>query len=144
MSDEFLGDCRQALENEFFQKKNEALLQELRRAHETEERREALQAVSGIQSLELIEALLELDIGPDTFAALTLLPLVLVSWADGVVGGKERDAILKAAREALRGETIERSRAVAKATGGFLGFGNKISDEEESVLTDLEAAFSGS
>ena len=60
MSDEFLGDCRQALENEFFQKKNEALLQELRRAHETEERREALQAVSGIQSLELIEALLEL------------------------------------------------------------------------------------
>ena len=85
MSDEFLGDRRQALENEFFQKQNEALLQELRRAHETEER-----------------------------------------------------------REALRGETIERARAVAKATGGFLGFGNKISDEEESVLTALEAAFSGS
>lgn len=97
MSDEFLGDRRKALEDEFFQKQNNTLLAKLRTSREHEDQRAALESVSGISSPELLDALLELEIGADTFAALSLLPLVLVSWADGVVEEKERKAVLSAA-----------------------------------------------
>lgn len=46
-----------------------------------------------------------------------------------------------AAREALREETLERSRSVAHATGGFLGFGDRVSEAEEQVLEELGRAF---
>ena len=38
-------------------------------------------------------------------------------------------------------DLLGRARAVAEAAGGFLGLGNKVSDEEESVLQKLETAF---
>ena len=44
-------------------------------------------------------------------------------------------------REALKNDLLGRARAVAEAAGGFLGLGNKVSDEEESVLRKLETAF---
>ncbi len=40
----------------------------------------------------------------------------------------------------LRATVVGRARAVARAAGGFLGFG-RISAEEEAVLKDLEKAF---
>ncbi len=43
-------------------------------------------------------------------------------------------------RADFRGEILARTRAVANATGGFLGLG-KISRVEQTVLDDLEAAF---
>jgi hypothetical protein len=46
-----------------------------------------------------------------------------------------------AAREALREETLEKSRAVALSAGGFLGFGDKISENEAKVLEELGRAF---
>jgi hypothetical protein len=46
-----------------------------------------------------------------------------------------------AALEALREETLEMSKTVAEAAGGFLGLGNRISDVEQEALDDLESAF---
>jgi hypothetical protein len=43
--------------------------------------------------------------------------------------------------EKVRHELLDRARTVAEAAGGFLGFGEKISAAERSVLDDLRQAF---
>ena len=44
-------------------------------------------------------------------------------------------------RAAVKNEILERARAVARAGGGFLGFGGRVSKEEEQALADIERAF---
>jgi hypothetical protein len=51
------------------------------------------------------------------------------------------ESMKPAGREALKNDLLGRARAVAEATGGFLGLGKKISDEEEAMLRKLETAF---
>ena len=46
---------------------------------------------------KLVEGLTRLGIGADTLAALTLIPLVQVAWADGHMDEREKRAILAAA-----------------------------------------------
>lgn len=41
---------------------------------------------------------------------------------------------------AMRAKLLDRARAVAAATGGFLGIGQKVSASEEDVLEELERA----
>jgi len=43
--------------------------------------------------------------------------------------------------EELRHELLDRAQSVARAAGGFLGFGDKMSSAERSVLAKLEQAF---
>ncbi len=45
------------------------------------------------------------------------------------------------AKDALRKDLLERAREVAEATGGFLGFGQKISTQEETVLEEIDQVF---
>ncbi|GGG29281.1 hypothetical protein GCM10010964_16440 [Caldovatus sediminis] len=99
MSDEFLGDRKRALEEAFFAKENERLRQRLRQADETKARKQALAAASGISDEAVLERLVALDLGSDTLAALSLVPLVMVAWADGSIEEKEREAVLAAAAE---------------------------------------------
>lgn len=46
-------------------------------------------------------------------------------------------------RNELKHQLLGRARNVAKAAGGFLGLGNKVSTEEEIVLAELSKAFDG-
>ncbi|GBD26965.1 hypothetical protein HRbin30_02308 [bacterium HR30] len=50
-------------------------------------------------------------------------------------------ALDEAGRERLRSEVMGRARAVAEAAGGILGLGRKVSQAEEQVLRELDAAF---
>ncbi len=100
MTNEILGERRRALEEAFFAKHNEALRQRLRAADEATSRKAALAASSGITDEAVLDELVALDLTPDTLAALWLVPLVLVAWADGTLERPERNAILDAAREA--------------------------------------------
>jgi hypothetical protein len=43
--------------------------------------------------------------------------------------------------ETLRREILERAGDVARASGGLLGFGEKVSPTEQAVLAELEHAF---
>jgi hypothetical protein len=43
--------------------------------------------------------------------------------------------------EKLRHELLDRAESVARAAGGFLGFGDAMSPAERSVLAELEKAF---
>ena len=92
-----LKDRRKALEEEFFSKENARLAAELRLKRMTDEAKAAMSRVSGIEDGPVLDKLVELGIGAGTLAAMTLVPLVEVAWADGKMDRKERDAILKGA-----------------------------------------------
>ena len=97
MSDRILADREKALEELFFEKQNRKLVEKLRTEREHTEAKAGLQALTGIQDESLLQTLVSLDLGPETWAAVSLLPLVEVAWADGGVEEKERRAILTAA-----------------------------------------------
>jgi hypothetical protein len=99
MPDDFLGDRRKALENQFFQEREERLLAELRKRREAEVSKEALSQASGITDETVLLHLVEAGIAAETLAALSLVPLVEVAWADGTIDRRERNAILDAAEE---------------------------------------------
>lgn len=95
MSGDVFGERRQALEDSFFQKRDRELLEKL----QIKLKKEALSAVAGIHDDAVLGALVELNIGPETLTALTLVPLIQVAWADGSLDAKERAAVLDAAHE---------------------------------------------
>jgi hypothetical protein len=90
---------RRALEDAFFAEQDRKLRDKLVAADPTAARRTALTETSGITDPQVLDRLMALDIGPETLAALSLVPLVLVAWADGTIDDKERTAVLKAAAE---------------------------------------------
>lgn len=189
MAIEPLEDRRKALEEQFFRKENERHLAELRAKHEKQEQIAALREVSGIRDESVIEELVRQGVRAESLAALVLVPLVAVAWADHEVTRQERWALLSAAeelgiregtpnhallerwleqqpdwrlldlwveyatqlggrlqtqeRDVLADELIGKARDVAKASGGILGIGPRISPEEEEVLKRLRGAFSG-
>ena len=96
---DFLQDRKKALEEQFFARENQKLLNDLKQKDEAKAHRDALIAASGIRNDSLLDHLIELDVSAETVAALSLVPLVVVAWADGVIQKKERAATLKAAEE---------------------------------------------
>ena len=88
---------RRALEESFFKDQNAKLLTAMRKKAARTEKRAALSKSSGLTNQALLKLLLDLEIDSETLAALTLIPLVEVAWADGSIAQQERDAILEAA-----------------------------------------------
>jgi hypothetical protein len=100
MSDDFLGDRRSALEAEFFRKQDAALIKRLRETGDAKQKKDAFSAASGITDEVVLDKLLAMNITADTIAAVSLVPLVAVAWADGEIDDKERAAVLAGATEA--------------------------------------------
>ena len=99
MSDEILGDRGKALEEMFFAQESEKLRMALQEKEEVRDKKGALSTTSGITDDAILEQLVALDIRSDTLAALSLVPLVEVAWADGTMDDSERSAILSAAAD---------------------------------------------
>jgi len=97
MSEDGLHRRQKALEEEFFQRKNQQLRDKLRATFEQQVTREKLQAATGITDPQVLERLIALQVRGETMAAFALYPLVEVAWADGILAQAERDAILAAA-----------------------------------------------
>lgn len=97
MEHDFLSDRRQALEEAFFARHNKELTEKLREKAEAAEERQRLAAATGIQDEAALTRLQALGLHPTTLSALSLVPLVLVAWADGKLEAKERKVILEAA-----------------------------------------------
>jgi len=66
-------------------------------------------------------------------------PKLLDAWKHYVEG--LCTALSSEERTALKRELLEHARAIAEASGGFLGLGNKISPAEAAVLRSLAEAF---
>lgn len=88
-----------SLEESFFAKENERLLKKMRERAARDEKRRAFKESLNIDSDQVIDALIDLELEPQTVAAFSLVPLIKVAWADGQIQPKEREAILKAAAE---------------------------------------------
>ena len=93
-SPQILGDRGRTLEDEFFRKEDQRFIQRLRELQEKAASRESLGKASGIKNEAILDKLLQLGIGPETVAALALVPLVEVAWADGAIDERERREIL--------------------------------------------------
>ena len=105
MSKEALKERKDALENEFFKKQDKKAVEELRAKQAQDELRTALDQVSGISDSETLDALIEIGITAQTFTALTLVPMVVVAWADDKLENTERSAIMQAFRQANGNES---------------------------------------
>ena len=73
--EDFLGDRRKALEEEFFRKENEKLRGQLRAQMERADHRESLARASGISDKAVLDDLIALGLDGQTVAALGLVPL---------------------------------------------------------------------
>lgn len=97
MPNERMQERGRSLEEAFFKKQHEELRRQIALRREQEEAREALAAATGIDDDDLLSRLAGLGIRAETLAALTLIPLVEVAWADGEMHERERDAVLRGA-----------------------------------------------
>ncbi len=83
-----------------FHEQDQELRKAFRERMEKLERREQLARVSGIRDEAMLARLIELGITAESLAALELVPLVFVAWADGGVQAQERAAIVALAKAA--------------------------------------------
>lgn len=92
-----LRDREKALEDQFFQRHNEELKQKLRDKQNRDKLQAELSRMQVFTNDETLDRMIELGLDVDTWAALSLVPLVEVAWASGKVEVKERKAVLTAA-----------------------------------------------
>jgi hypothetical protein len=107
---EILRDRGRSLEDEFFRREDQRLMKRLSELKAAETTREALAKASGITKPALLDQLMALGIRAETVAALSVVPLVEVAWADGELDAKERRAIVDragVARDATAGALLE-------------------------------------
>jgi len=97
MSDGILGERRRTLEAEFFAKRDAERIRALREKLAEKAELEALATAIGIQDPEVLQHLRALELKPEIVAAIGIVPMIEVAWADGELDAKERKAVLAAA-----------------------------------------------
>jgi hypothetical protein len=177
------ADRERAIEEAYFLKKEQELIEKLRRRAALEAERRKIAEELGVIDQEVIEALQDLGFTRETMPLLPLAPLVQVAWAEGGVTQRERELIFEIARSrgitagspadqrltewldhkpsdeffdstllAIRivNQTLPPEQqtitsrdlltycaSIAEASGGILGLGNKISEEERRLLAHI-------
>jgi hypothetical protein len=92
-----LDDRSRALETAFFPSHAADYREAIRLREQETAAVGALQDASGIADAALLRRLAGLGIRAETLAALTMIPIVEVAWADGEMDERERDAVLAGA-----------------------------------------------
>jgi hypothetical protein len=111
-----LKDRERALEDQFFLKQEAKQIAALKDAEQREATKEGLRSASSIDDDGVLDKLVEIGISADSLAAVSLVPLVEVAWADGRMQDDERDAILKGAK----GTGIEEGSGAHELLAGWL------------------------
>jgi hypothetical protein len=94
---ESLEERGRALENQFYDKENKEKLAAMKGKLDAQRSREDLRKASGMTDDAVLDKLVELGLRANTIAALSLVPLIEVAWADGEIQDNERTAILQGA-----------------------------------------------
>lgn len=97
MAEVTLEDRGKALEDQFFEKDNQQKLAAMKERLESQQSREELRKASGMTDDAVLDQLVALGLRSNTIAALSLVPLIAVAWADGHIQDNERTAILQGA-----------------------------------------------
>jgi hypothetical protein len=92
-----LQDRERALENQFYEKENQEKLAAMKRKLDTQHSKDELRKASGMTDDAVLDQLVGLGMRGNTIAALSLVPLIQVAWADGTIQDNERTAILQGA-----------------------------------------------
>ena len=88
-----------ALEDMFFYRSDQELLEQIKQDLADKEAREQLASFSGITNEHLLDELVSQNVRAETLACVTLIPLVAVAWADGKLDEEEKLAVLRAFKE---------------------------------------------
>ena len=83
------------LEEEYFRKKEQELLEQIRRRTALQAEREELAEATGIADEEILATMREMGYTRETVGLLHLVPLVQVAWASGSVTPRERELVLR-------------------------------------------------
>ena len=97
MSEVTLEERGRALEDQFFEKENQEKLSAMKHKLDTQRSKDELRRASGMSDDAVLDRLVALGLRANTIAALSLVPLVQVAWADGAIQDNERTAILQGA-----------------------------------------------
>jgi len=97
MSEVTLEDRGRALEDQFYDKENQEKLAAMKEKLDTQKSKEDLRKASGMTDDSVLDKLVALNLNAKTIAALSLVPLIAVAWADGSIQENERTAILQGA-----------------------------------------------
>jgi len=97
VSEVTLEERGRALENQFYEKENQQKLAAMKQKLDTQGSKEELRKASGMSDEAVLEKLVALGLRGNTIAALSLVPLIQVAWADGKIQDNERTAILQGA-----------------------------------------------
>jgi hypothetical protein len=85
------------LEEEYFRKKNQELIEKLHRRQAREAEGQQIAQTINVSDQDVIEALQDLGYTSETVHLLYFIPLVQVAWSEGGVADRERATILKVA-----------------------------------------------
>jgi hypothetical protein len=121
------------LEDAFFMQEDKRLLDELKQKRARAEQLAQLRDSTGIKDETLLTKLLDLGLQAQTLAALSLVPLVRVAWADGSVDDKERAAVMRAAHEG----------GVLQGSPGYTMLEKWLNRGAEPALLEAWTAFAG-
>ncbi|HEY4242516.1 MAG TPA: hypothetical protein VGM88_22010 [Kofleriaceae bacterium] len=97
MSEVTLEERGRALENQFYEKENAHKLSAMKDKLDTQKSKDELRKASGMSDEAVLDQLVHLGLRANTIAALSLVPLITVAWADGTIQDNERTAILQGA-----------------------------------------------
>ena len=97
MAEVTLEERGKALEDQFFEKENQEKLAALKDKLDTQRSKDDLRKASGMTDDAVLDKLVALGLKSNTIAALSLVPLIQVAWADGTIQDNERTAILQGA-----------------------------------------------
>lgn len=97
MSEVTLQDRERALENQFYEKVNQEKLAAMKQKLDVQHSKDELRKASGMTDDAVLDQLVALGMRGNTIAALSLVPLIQVAWADGEIQDNERTAILQGA-----------------------------------------------
>jgi hypothetical protein len=83
------------MEEEYFRRKEQELVEQIRRRAAKQEERQELAEAVGVADQEILATLQEMGYTRETVLLLHLVPLVQIAWASGRVTPRERELVLR-------------------------------------------------
>lgn len=84
-------------EEDYFRRKEQELVEKLRKRTEVEAHRQGLAEAIGLENEQILDVLREMGFDRATVVVLFLVPLLQVAWSDGSIADRERALLLEAA-----------------------------------------------
>ena len=92
-----LAERSRMSEEDYFRRKEQELIDKLRKKTDAETHRKGLAEAVGLENEQIVDVLGEMGFDRATVVVLFLVPLLEVAWSDGSISDRERTLILEAA-----------------------------------------------